>query len=168
KNAKIEVQHSVFRDELDQGLLVKDRALTATEKVHSMTSLGGPTTLRTFIPVLTPRGNPRLVSQVLQHQIPNANLTTSNFISNNNALSPLIEILATTTPSMHGRAVFQFIQEHEMGALMDHYRTTFLYHLFLTPSSTDLDIPTIVAAFWLALEPAERRDWEELARDICG
>ncbi|CAG8589613.1 10914_t:CDS:2 [Acaulospora colombiana] len=115
-----------------------------------------------------PRSNPCLVSQVLQHQIPSANLTTSNFISNNNALSPLVEVLATTTPSMHGRAVFQFTQEQEIRALMDHYRTTFLYHLFLTPSSADVDIPTIVAVFWLALEPAERRDWEELARDICS
>ncbi|PVF93031.1 hypothetical protein CPB86DRAFT_839264 [Serendipita vermifera] len=133
-----------------------------------MSSLGGSTTLRVAIPVLTPRCNPSLVSQVLEHQIPSANLTTSNFISNNDALSPLIETLATTPPSMHGRAVFRFVQEQEMGALMDQYRTTFLYHLFLTPSSTDVDIPTIVAAFWLALEPAERGEWEELARDICS
>jgi hypothetical protein len=69
---------------------------------------------------------------------------------------------------MHARTVFQFIQEQEMGALMNRYRTKFLYHLFLTPSSTDVDIPTVIAAFWLALEPAEMGEWEELARDICS
>ncbi|PVF97449.1 hypothetical protein CPB86DRAFT_826509 [Serendipita vermifera] len=162
---------------------IDDYTQTITTPGRSlMSSLGGTTTLRAVIPVLTPsevsltlvvgawtpqsRCNPGLVSQVLEHQIPSANLTTSNFISNNNALSPLIETLATTPPSMHGRADFRFVQEQEMGALMDQYRTTFLYHLFLTPSSTDVDIPTIVAAFWLALEPAERGEWEELARDI--
>ncbi|CAG8693388.1 7340_t:CDS:2, partial [Acaulospora colombiana] len=116
--------------------------------------------LRARIPVLTPQNNPHLVHQFLLNHIPEADLTGSNTLSNDDTLSPLIYALVTTPLSSHGWILFKFIQEQQLRV------TTNAGVIALEPTSLNLfrfppfsqfaiDTSRAVAQFWTSLNEME-------------
>ncbi|CAG8693379.1 7339_t:CDS:2, partial [Acaulospora colombiana] len=118
--------------------------------------------------IATKKGDdgPHLLHDFLLDQIPCADLTRPNIMSNNNILSILLYTLDTTPRSMHGWATFKIFQEHTLKRPNNQPEFAVTNYSALSSTYTDVDTARTIADSWTALGPAEIAEWEELAHDI--
>jgi hypothetical protein len=106
------------------------------------------------------------VYQFFLNYIPCAHPLQSYILSNNDTISVLVYILATTPEYSHSWVVFKALQEDMLrpdgGDGMSQAQTL----LAFPPPPFLTDISKTVVEFWKVLEPSEIMEWEELARDI--